>query len=102
MPRSAVLTLGESNFEVPALNIDQLERVTELYAALDVKDSRAVARLPFAIVKIALERATPKVDLATVQPASLDEVRAAMDKVTALSGLQQPDANPPAPKAGDA
>src|SRR5690242_4270296 len=102
MPRTATFLLGEVEYTVPALNIDQLERVTELYAAIDMVDRKAVSRLPFQIVNIALERCIVPNPVGVVSPSSLDEVRDAMSKIAVLSGLQQPDANPPKPEPGAA
>lgn len=87
--KTTVVTLDETDFTIPALNLDQLERagiaVTELGAQ----------RAPFAILRIAMERAEPKmVDPEDFAP-SPDQIGAAITKIMVLSGLQQPDQNPP-------
>ena len=105
--RTCTVTLGETSYIVPALDMDQLERVTDLYAQMDGDDKspagkiatqRSVSRLPFAIMRIALERAEPKANGA-VSPNSLDELRMAMESVLEMSGLAKPGASPQAPAA---
>jgi hypothetical protein len=88
MARTAKVTLDETEFSVPALNIGQLERVSAVISA-----GRGSSGA-FEILKIALERAAPKPDFEALAP-TLDEVAAAVKAVLVLSGLQKPDENPP-------
>jgi hypothetical protein len=112
MPRQCEVTLGETKYVIPALNMDQLERVMDIYTDLKTSkpgedlsadEKRQLSRLPFAIIRIALERCETspgvKLDIGTVSPGSLEEVREAMKQVVEMSGLKQQPTNPPATPA---
>jgi hypothetical protein len=85
--RDIAIVLDGETFRVPALNIGQLELVTE---AFDGPRSK----IPFAIVRIALERATPAADLKKIAP-TMDEVADAVKVILTAAGLQKSDENPP-------
>ena len=87
MPRSVKIGIDGIEFEVPALNIDQLQRVARAIQA-GGSDSG------FDVLRIALERATPKPDLQSLAPDILTMGKQVREILT-MSGLQQPDANPP-------
>lgn len=88
MSKSVKITLGEISFDVPALNIGQLQDVSEVIS----KATSGAAG--FDIIKIALKRADPKPDYETLAP-TIDEIGAGVQAVLKLSGLQKPDGNPP-------
>ena len=87
MPREAKFTLDGVEYTTPALNVGQLELVTEAFDGSRTK-------VPFAVLRIAMTRAIPKVDLDTVAP-SMDEVATAVQAILETAGLQKGDANPP-------
>lgn len=90
MAKSAKIYLGEAEYDVPMLNIGQLERVTDLIVA-------GGTRVGFSVLRIALERATPKVEDAGAVEASADQVRGAVKSIMVMSGFE-----PEAPSAGEA
>lgn len=96
MSRTIVVTLDETEFTIPRLNLDQLERCG--IAASELPQSRS----GFAILKIALERATPKqVDPADFSPTP-EQIGEAILKVMQLSGMKMggnTGANPPVGEA---
>lgn len=89
--RSETITLDGIDFTVPRLNIDQLERVSEAFVTL------SPTKVPFAVLRIALERALPTADFTTLAPDLVTEIQPSVLKVLAMSGLQKPDENPQAP-----
>ena len=88
--RSAQIVLDGETYTIPALNVGQLERLTE---AFDGPASRA----PYGLLRIAMERAEPHVNggLDTIEP-TIDEIGAAFKVIAELSGLT---VNPPAAAA---
>lgn len=88
MPREIKVTLGETEFTVPALNIAQLQDISEIIAAGVPTTSAG-----FTILKVAMKRATPAPDWDSLGP-TLDEISDAVQTILKLSGLQKPDANP--------
>lgn len=92
MPKTCTVLLDETTFVIPALNLDQLERVGEL------TETAGRARSMFGILRIALERAEPKmVDAATFSPTP-DQIRGAIIEIMKMSGLEEGNA-PGAPGA---
>lgn len=95
---SITVTLGDTEFTVPPLNIGQLEQVTEALTGPPV-------RATFAILRIALTRATPLVAPQTIE-ATRDQVAAAVDAILKNSGFKaepkadDPNGEPPAEGAG--
>ena len=92
---SVSVTLGEVAYDVPKMNVGQLEEVT---VAFDLPP----ARRPFAILRIAMKRATPKIeDFGTIE-AGNDEIAAAVTAILSNSGFVKETKvpNPPAPKDG--
>src|SRR5437764_1064134 len=82
------ITLGDSKYMVPRLNIGQLERVTELFSA-------GGSKVAFAILRIALERAEPAVPDVGVIEATTEEVRLGMRAILVMSGLSDENKEPP-------
>ena len=87
MAREAKCTLDGVEYTVPALNIGQLEQVTEAFDGPRTK-------IPFAVLRIAMHRASPKIDLANASP-SMDELATAVQAILETAGLQKGEANPP-------
>lgn len=91
---SIKVKLGGSDYDVPKMNIGQLEDVT---VAFDLPP----ARRAFAILKIALKRAIPKIDDLGALEADNDEIASAVTDILANSGFKKAeDPNPQAPAAG--
>lgn len=91
--RIAQITLGGVEYTIHAFNIGELERVTDIVSAA----GSAPGKVPFAILRIALARAEPKIESVDSIEATPEEIASAMSEVLKLAGLQQPTANPPAP-----
>lgn len=84
MPKSVTVILAGDPYEVPHLNIGQLQEITE-------SDGKS-----FAVLRIAMRRAKPKiVDLDAIE-AEPDEVAAAVKGILIASGLKGPN-----PKNGE-
>ena len=87
MAKEAKITLDGVEYTVPALNIGQLEEVSEAFDGPRTK-------IPFSVVRIALARATPKADFDAMSP-TMDEIGSAVQAILETAGLQKSDANPP-------
>ena len=84
------IKLGETEYDVPKMNIGQLEEVT---VALDLP---AIKR-PFAILRIAFARSTPKVDVNSVE-ATNAQIAAAITEILSAAGFAKAvDPNAAAP-----
>ncbi len=79
--KTAKVVLGGDEYEVHKLNVGELEEV------VDILENTAKARVPFAILRIALKRATPAVPDAGAIEAEPAEVRDAVVAILALSGM---------------
>lgn len=88
MSKDAAIILDGVTYMVPPLNIGQLEDVSEAF------EGPRTTKIPFAILRIALSRATPKADLDAICP-TMDEIAEAVRMILLGAGLQKPDANPP-------
>ncbi len=88
-PRTVEVILAGEPFTVHAFNIEELEIVADI---LEGPQRKAA----FAIVRLALARATPKVDDPKAVEASMSEIREAVPKIMKLAGLEQAAENPPA------
>lgn len=88
MPTIIEATLDGIKFEIKKLNIGQLEEVS------DVLKQSAPGKVGLGILRIALQRATPKANFDDLSP-TVDEVAKLVGDVLTASGLQKPDANPP-------
>jgi len=89
MAKEATITLDGVSYVVPALNIGQLEDLTVAFDG-------AKARIPFEILRIALARVEPQVDLRNLTP-TMDEVGTAVQAILETAGLQKNQGNPPTP-----
>jgi hypothetical protein len=68
------------DYTIHALNIGQLERVTD---AFELK----AGRVAYAVLRIAMERAEPKVVFEEIEP-SVEDVRLAFEKIIELTGIK--------------
>ncbi len=96
MLKSVEVTLGGREYEVPMLNVEQLERVQDLLETAPKKSG-------FGVLRIALERAEPKVEKPGDIEATHHEIKKAIDSIMKLSGFeapQSPNAKTPAHKPG--
>lgn len=95
--RTCVVTLDDIDFTIPALNMEQLER------ASIAAGTKTQTEAGFAVLRIALERAEPKVvDPENFSPTP-DQIKAAMDSIMTLSGLvKEGDAGSGNPPGGQA
>lgn len=82
MSKSVKVTLAETEYDVPMLNVGQLELVTDALAG-------PAMRATFAILKIALKRATPAVPTPDEIEATRDEVATAVDAILVLAGFKE-------------
>lgn len=91
MSKTVTVSLGGVSYEVPMLNIGQIRRLSK-----STSD-------PFAILEIALERATPKLDKPFDElEVPRDEIADAVSKLMVLSGFQadRPNGEAPAQEPG--
>jgi hypothetical protein len=79
---SVKATLAGIEYDIPMLNIGQLELVTDALAGPPM-------RATFAILKIALKRATPAVQKPDEIEATRDEVAAAVDAILVQAGFKE-------------
>lgn len=84
MAKTVEVELGETKYQVPRLNIDQLERVTDLFQS-------GQAKTGFGVLRIACERATPKVERFNDLDPTADQIAAAVTAVLVLSGMKKAD-----------
>jgi hypothetical protein len=86
--KSIKVTLDGVGYDVPKFNCAQQREVTRLF------DS-AAPDIGFDILALAFSRATPKVDVNTLEP-DFEEIGAAVQAILAFSGLKKKDPSPPA------
>lgn len=90
--KTVTVTLDDTDYVVPKLNIGQLERVTDVLGS---------ARPGYTILRIALERASPAIaDVGAMEPGQ-DEISKAVREIMLLSGFDL-DSSKDKPKNGDA
>jgi len=94
MAKTATITLGGAEYKVHPFNIGELERVTEFLASMS-NGSAGNIKSAFAILRIAAERADPKIEDFNAIEATIDEVVSASNAIVELAGLKQTGANPP-------
>lgn len=94
MAKLADVTLGDTVYQIPRLNMDQLERVADLFENKEIADHKK----PFRLMEIAFERVTPAVDFKGIDSEG-DELKKAIEKVMEVSGMKAADP-PKAPGAG--
>ena len=92
MPKEARVTLDGNEYVIPALNLGQLEDIAKVITATGAGTSGGLE-----ILRIALRRATPKPDFETFAP-TFTQIGDVVKSVLELSGLQEPDKNPPGPQ----
>ena len=80
MIKHAKVTLGDIEYTIPAFTIGQLERIAE---ALTLPDNRS----SFNVLRVALERAVPKVDNPNDVEMTIPQLAAAADEILRLSGM---------------
>lgn len=92
---SVKIKFGDREFDIPRLNIGQLERYSEVEAAqkLDGTQTAVNMKTTFALIKIALERATPKIANINEIEATPEELGVAAAKILICAGLAK--AKPP-------
>ncbi len=93
MAKTTSVTLGGDIYEVPYLNIGQLEEASEL-----IEQTKAgglpKSRLPFSVVRLAFTRVEPAVTFADLAPRA-DEVLEAAQKILIAAGLSRDPAEAP-------
>lgn len=86
------ITLADVEYDVPKLNIGQLEEVSGAFELPAMKRT-------FAILRIALKRATPKIEDVNGIEATNDEIASAMSEILKASGFAKAaDPNAAAPE----
>jgi len=89
MSKTSKIQLNGDEYTIHRFTIGELERVTEAFQG-------PAHKVPFILLKIALERAEPKVADPSALEISADELRKANETIVELAGLAVPAANPPA------
>lgn len=84
MPKTATIRLGETDYIVRAFNVGELEQVLEL------SDTLSRAKMPFAILRLALRVAVPPVASETLDATPI-QIGIAVDTILELSGLKSAD-----------
>lgn len=91
MAKSEVIKLAGEDYTVLALDLEELEQVTEWFTQTTrpdgTTDEKANAKLVFNILRLGLKSATPKVEFKDIRGATPEEVRAAVTAIMKLSGL---------------
>jgi hypothetical protein len=101
--KTVTVTLGETNYEVPRLNTGQLEDLADRWEATDDKGSplddkglrlkgRALMSWTLDTTFICLRRASPPIADVRDLECGVDELREAMTKVLAISGMKKAEA----------
>lgn len=85
MAKSVKVSLGGTDYDIPMMDIDQLERVTDAISA---------GAKGFAILRIGLEQADPPIPDPNKVRAKADEVRDAVRKILEISGFRSEDPAP--------
>jgi len=88
--KTAVITLEGEQYTVHALNVGQIERFMD-----ELDGSKPRGKIAMTMLRMAMERAEPKVENFDDLEPTLPEITAAGEIIAELSGLQKPDANPP-------
>ncbi len=85
--RTAKITLDDQDYTIHAFNIGEMERLSEI-----IGNGSSDAQKSWAILRLALERAEPKIEDVGMIEATPDQTRVALETINQLSGLT---ANPP-------
>lgn len=88
MPKTFTITLGGDGYVCHRFNIGELEKIA------DLTDSLKPATAGFAILKLALARATPPVADPDSLEASADEINRAITLIMVSAGLKAADPLP--------
>lgn len=90
MARTAAIILDGVSYVVPAFNIGQLEIVSEIF------DGPIKTKIPYKILRLALDRADPKPNggLEQIEP-TFDEINKAFEVIAELSGIPVRKASDP-------
>lgn len=101
MPKTATIQLGGQELKIHAFNIGELERVTALF---DAAGPASNVKMAFGVLRIALERAEPKVeDIDGIEIESMDEVVEASNVILTLAGInKKPNGSAGDPQTGPA
>lgn len=96
---STKIKLGGQEYDVPMLNIGQIEEMSEI-------ENLAPLKRTLGTIRIALKRATPKVDEFTEIETTAEEIGIAFGRIMIAAGLAKepgeaegPNGSPPGPKA---
>lgn len=80
MAKTAKITLGGVEYEIHKLNVGELEQVTDILSTV------SQSLVPFAVLRIAMKRATPAVDVGSIE-ADPEEIRDAVTTILSLTGM---------------
>ena len=84
MPKTAVITLGETDYTIPAFDIGELEDIAEVFATLPAH------KVPFETLRRALAHASPPVADPLRLEADAAQVLAAAGAIFDLNRLRAP------------
>lgn len=88
MAKTINITLGESSYAVPHLNMGQIEELSEIYEEPDYASSARKFKTTKRIATLLLRRAEPKIeDFSTIE-CTTEELAVAIRSILAASGLQ--------------
>jgi hypothetical protein len=97
LARTTTIRIGGQDITIHAFNIGELERVSQLF------EGRNTMSMAFGILRIAMERAEPKVlDVNALEIESMDEIVKASSAILALAGLNKPNGSAGDPQTGPA
>lgn len=88
--RTEIVQVGDMKLTLHCCTLGELERIQDLFT----EHAQVPAKIPFAVMRIALERAEPLQDFDTFECNS-DEMSDIVVKYLTLAGLRQPGGNPP-------
>jgi hypothetical protein len=94
MGKTVTVTLDGADYNVPKLNLGQLERASEALV------QQPKERLPFEVLRIAFERVVPVTIVSDLEP-DAGELQTAVTQILALSGLRKKDPVPDGTKVPD-
>jgi hypothetical protein len=92
--RNTTVSLGETNYAVPHLNLGEIEEIGEVF-----ENQTAGLKRAYALLEIILRRASPAVENVRMIEASPEELGVAINKALQFSGLQIETKGEPVPNA---